>query len=436
VLQPAITLADEGFAVSPRLAGLLAEHTDRLGRFPATRALFFDGNGDPLDVGDRLRNPDLARTFRLIARHGSDVFYRGEIAADIVEAVRGAPLNPGRIMRADLARYDAPLRAPVSGRYRGYTIYGFPPPTSGGVTVIEMLHLLEHAPRSAGTTPYGATTVHRFAQAARLAFADRGRYLADADWVDVPASGLLSRDYAARRANAVDWDAPLQPTAPGTPPGAPETAATPSRQTEGRSTTHYSVVDTQRNVVAVTASIEQAFGSGMVVPGRGFLLNNQLTDFSARPTDDMGRPVANRAEGGTRPRRTALEHPRAEGGKRPRSSMAPTLVFRDGRPVMALGSPGGPFIIQYVAWTLMQTLAFEQPLQHALSGPIATHYGDTTRIEPTWPRTDSVVAALQALGHTVQVKAQFSGLHGIHIDQAGRLHGGADPRREGVARGY
>lgn len=438
VLRPAIRLAAGGFAVSPRLAALLRRGAERLRQFPATRAIFFHPGGGPLRAGEILRQPDLAATFRLIAGEGAGVFYRGVLAQDIVRAVRGAPVNPGLMTRRDLAGYDAPFRAPVKGAYRGYTLYGMGPPSSGGVTLFQILHLLQAAP----PLPAGAgaaARVHRFAQAARLAYADRARYLADPDFFAVPVVGLLAPSYARRRAAAHRWEAPLAPVEAGRPqgagPGPPIGSGAPWHQPEGFSTTHLTVVDEARNVVVLTSSIEQAFGSGMVVPGRGFLLNNQLTDFSARPRDRGGREIANRVEGGRRPRRTALDGPNRSGGKRPRSSMAPTLVFKDGKPLLALGSPGGSLIIQFVAEALLRVLDGGMPLERALSAPHRTHLRGSTFLEPGAPA--ALVARLQKLGHKVRVRKQTSGLHAVRIEgAAGLLYGAADPRREGTAEGY
>ncbi len=417
-LEPAIRLAGEGFVVSPRLAEALARHKKRLAGFPATRAVFFGSGGAPLKAGDRLVQRDLAATLRLLAAQGSAVFYRGEIARDIVRAVRTAPVNPGRMTAGDLADYDAPERTPVRGRYRGYTLYGMGPPSSGGVTAFQLLHLLELAPRPAANA-HPAQRIHRFVQAARLAYADRARYLADPDFVRVPVGGLLAPGYASRRAASLDWAGALAPVEAGVPEGAPA-AAGRGFSSEHPSTTHLSVVDEARNVVALTSSVEQAFGSAMVVPGRGFLLNNQLTDFSARPADAQGKPIANRAEG----------------GKRPRSSMAPTIVLKDGQPVLALGSPGGSRIIQYVARVLLEVLGAGRDLQDSIAAPHATHLGKRTVLEPA-PGADDLAERLRRLGHEVRIREQNSGLHGIRIDLAtGMLHGGVDPRREGTAEGY
>ncbi|MCZ6842356.1 MAG: gamma-glutamyltransferase [SAR324 cluster bacterium] len=432
-LAPAIALAEEGFAVSPRLARSLERHRERLAKFPATRAVFFAGR-EPLKAGAWLKQPELAATLRLLAAQGSAAFYRGSLARDIVRAVRKAPINPGRLVLADLEGYDAPLRQPVRSGYRGYTLYGMGPPSSGGVTLFQILQLLEYAP-PAGEGPQSAQGIHRFAQAARLAYADRARYLADPDFVQVPVAGLLDTAYARRRAAAHPWKGRLARVEAGSPEGAPSAAGLGAAR-EHQSTTHLSVVDEARNMVALTSSVEQAFGSGIIVPGRGFLLNNQLTDFSARVADRRGRLIANRVQGGRLPRRTALENPTAAGGKRPRSSMAPTFVFKQGRPLLVLGSPGGPRIIQYVARTLLLVLDKGWDVQAAIAAPHATHLGNRTVLEPSL-RAKVLAAELRKLGHDVAFRDQNSGLHAIMIDPiSGLLHAGVDPRREGTAAGY
>ncbi len=470
---PAIRLAEEGFSVSPRLARLLALQRERLARFPATRAVLLRPDGSAWQAGDRLRQPDLAKALRLIGQRGAEAFYAGPLAEAIVRAVNEAPVNPGRMSLADLAGYEAPERRPVTIAYRGFTLYGMGPPGSGGVAIFQLLGLLEaRRPSAAGQllaeTPSPAAQppkvghppaepetsraqslpetppqsllasesawVHPFVQASRLAFADRERYVADPDFVPVPLPGLLDPGYLHARARALDWDAPLGPAAAGTPPGAPPPAGAGSGAEEHVSTTHLVVVDGERNVVSLTASIEQAFGSGMIVPGWGFLLNNELTDFNAKPRDEAGRPVANRVDGERRARASALDDPQSRGGKRPRSSMAPTIVFQQGRPVLALGSPGGPRIIPYVALTLLRALDGRRSLQSAIAAPLVVHGGGTTVLEPEWG--PALKPALEKLGHRVEMGRLGSGLHGIWIAPDGRLHSGVDPRREGSAAGY
>ena len=434
-LGPAIRLAEDGFAVSPRLARSLQRHRKRLALFPATRAVFFDARGEPLRAGALLRQAELAGAFRLLAAEGIAPFYRGPIARAIVRAVSHSPVAPGPMTLGDLAGYEAVLRAPVKRTYRGYTLYGMGPPSSGATTVFQMLNLLETQPPASGG-PLSAAAVHRFVQAVRLAYADRARYLGDGDFVRVPVEGLLDKAYAARRARGIDWDGPLTPVEPGHPPGAQARRWGSAEMEESPSTTHLAVVDRERNLVSMTTTIEQAFGSGIVVPGWGFLLNNEMTDFAARAADPRGRLLANRIEEGTRPRRTALENAERPGGKRPRSSMAPTLVFSGGRPLLVLGSPGGSRIIQYVAEVLLRVLDYGMDLQSAIEAPHHTHARGRTRLEQPLART-GLPEALRRLGHTVRIAPQASGLHGVWIDPAtGTLHGGADPRREGVAAGY
>ena len=435
VLAPAIGLAENGFPVSPRLAESLAQQKARLARFPATRAIFFDAAGDTLAPRTRLIQKELAATLRLVAREGGAAFYRGAIARDIVSAVNGSPVRPGAMNLEDLAGYDAPLRAPVRGSYHGIELYGMGPPSSGAATLFELLNILEA--HSAGNfAPRSFALAHAFVLAARLAYADREVYLADGDWVQVPLEGLIRKDYARALSENVFWLGPLEPVEAGHPPGADRSAYGVGECGESPSTTHLTVVDAERNVATATTTIEMAFGSGIVVPGRGFLLNNQLTDFSAEPADGLGSPVANRIEGGKRPRRTALDIPQSLGGKRPRSSMAPTLALRNGKPLLAIGSPGGPRIIQYVARTLLLTLDQNMSLQDAVSFPHLTHLNGVTAIEPAWD-DPALGEALEGQGHQVQWMEQNSGLHGVWIDpRTGTLHAGVDPRREGMGVGY
>jgi len=446
IVEPAVRLAEEGFPVSPRMATMLALHRERLALFPATRALLLRPDGNPLQAGDRLRQPDLAKTFRLIGQQGARAFYEGPLAEAIVRAVNEAPVNPGRMTLEDLRGYEAVERRPVTFAYRGYSLYGMGPPSSGGVSVFQVLGLLGArpmpAPQPIALAPQqpvplesGAAWVHHFAHATRLAFADRERYVADSDFVPVPVTGLLDPGYLRARALALAWDGPLVPALAGTPPGISGVNLAPEGDdTEHVSTTHLVAVDAARNLVSLTASVEQAFGSGMMVPGWGFLLNNELTDFNVQPQDQAGRPAANRVEGPRRARSTSLDLPHALGGKRPRSSMAPTLVFRAGQPVLLLGSPGGSRIIPYVGETLLRVLDQGETLQQAIGSPLFAHARDTTVLEPEWG--PDVKAALEKLGHRVEVGRLGSGLHGIRIAPDGRLHSGVDPRREGAAAGF
>ena len=411
---PAIALARQGFPVSSRLAASLERHKERLGQFPATRKVFFDASGAPLQAGATVRQQELAATLELLASQGVDPFYRGAPARAMVESVRENPVSPGLLTMEDMAAYRAVEREPVRFTYRSHTLLGMGPPSSGAVTAFQMLALLEHAPPRASL----AQDVHHFAWAAALAYADRGRYLADADFAQVPVEGMLHPDYLKTRAGAIQWSAPLHKVEPGSPPGAATARLGTDAHPEAPGTTHLVVADAHGNVVSLTSSIEQAFGSGMVVPGLGFFLNNQLSDFSPRPRDAEGRPIANRVRG----------------GKRPRSSMAPTIVLKDGKPVLALGSPGGSRIIQYVAQVLWRVLAHGNALPEAVQNPLHTHLGGRTDLEPPLDG-NGLPDALRALGHEVRVRPQGSGLHAVQIGPGGLL-GVADPRREGTAAGF
>ncbi len=409
----AIRLAEEGFAVSPRLHRLIAR--DRyLKTFPETAGYFYRADGSPREVGESLVNLPLAHTLRAIARGGADAFYRGEIARDIVAAVGGAAVNPGVMSLADLAGYAAKMRTAVCRPYRTWRVCGMPPPSSGGIATLQALGILEAFDLRA-LAPGSLPAVHLISEASRLAFADRDFYLADPDFVAVPVAALLDPDYLNQRAALIS---PRHSMGPARPGSVPERAAVPSAPAPAHvsaSTTHMSVIDGAGNAVAFTSSIENVFGSRLMV--HGFLLNNQLTDFAFRPEID-GRPVANRAAP----------------GKRPLSSMSPTLVF-DGRErlVMTVGSPGGPRIIGYVLKTLVATRDWGLDLQRAIELPNHVNRNAATEIEAGTPLV-ALEAGLVAMGHDVVIRELESGLHGIMVTDSG-LSGGADPRREGVALG-
>lgn len=409
LFEPAIRLADEGFAVSPRLFQLLAGDA-HLRDDPAARALYYRADGTPWPVGTRLRNPDLAETLRGIARDGAAAFYRGPLAERIVVAVGQAVHNPGDLSLADLAGYQARQRDPVCGAFRSWTVCGMPPPSSGGIAVLQILGMLQHlAPQS----PMSVQGAHLLAEAGKLAFADRGRYVADADRVDVPVAALLAPDYLRRRAGQID---PAQAMAQAEPGDLPERHGwADDTAPELPSTSHISIVDSAGNAVAMTTSIENGFGARLMVGG--FLLNNQLTDFSFRPEVD-GRPVANRIEA----------------GKRPRSSMAPTLVFdAAGRLRLVTGSPGGSRIIGFVARNIVAVLDGGMPPQAAAALPQVLNRNGPTELE-AGTAAEALRAPLQALGHAVRLVEMTSGLHLIAVTADG-LRAGIDPRREGAALG-
>ncbi len=415
LFAPAIELAEKGFPLAPRLHGLLAQDP-YLHRFEPARSYFYDGDGAPKPVGTILINRPFAETLRAIAMGGADAFYRGPIAQDIVAAVRGAATSPGDLSEADLASYQAVERAPVCGPYRLYRICGMGPPSSGATTTLAMLGMLQRFDL-ARLRPISFTAMHLFAEAGRLAYADRDRYLADGDLVAVPVAGLTDPQYLRQRSRLIDETKALPgPAAPGDPPGSQAALWGEDAALELPSTSEISIIDGDGNALAMTTTIENSFGSRLMV--RGFLLNNELTDFSFVPEQE-GRPVANRLAP----------------GKRPRSAMAPTLVFSgDGRLKAVLGSAGGSAIINDVAKTLIAVLDWGYDMQAAIDLPNFGNRNGATEIE-AGPSAPVEAAALRALGHSVRITDRPSGLEGIFVTPHG-YEGAADPRRDGVPLGY
>lgn len=410
---PAITLAEEGFAISPRLAGLIAGDK-HLARDPAARAYFYLPDGAPKPVGTILKNPDYAATLRKLAEAGPSAFYKGPIAEAVAAAAQAEP-NPGKLATSDLAKYQVKERAPVCGPYRGHQICSMGPPSSGGLTILQMLAMLEPFDlKSLGAQNPAA--IHLMMQASALAYADRDSYLADPDFVPSPVRGLLDQGYLRERGREIAPDARFAPAKPGVPPERAGQAPPPAGiSLEIPATTHLSIIDRDGNAVAFTTTIEDAFGARRMVGG--FLLNNQLTDFSFRPEAD-GKPVANRVQP----------------GKRPRSSMAPLMAFDPtGKLAFVAGSPGGSRIIGYVARTVVGLIDFDLDAQAAVNQPHVTNRNGGTDLEA---RTSTAEwrEPLEALGHKVTVTDLTSGLHVIRVRE-GVLEGGADPRREGVALG-
>jgi len=415
LFQRAIVLAEEGFAVSPRLNTLVAAET----HWGQDRAhdYFVGADGKARPVGERLRNPAYARTLRALAAQGAKAFYAGPIAEDIVRTVTQAR-NPGDMTLDDLARYDAKVREPVCGGYRGYRVCGMPLPSSGGTTVLQVLAMLEpYDIASMGAASFWS--VHFASEAERLAYADRGVYMADPDFFQ-PPRGLLDRDYLRARSRLIAVNRSLGAATPGDPAHrearAPALAWGRDAAAEFPSTSHVAIVDRDGNAVSMTTTIEDGFGSRLMTEG-GFLLNNELTDFSFAPTE-AGKPVANRVEG----------------VKRPRSSMSPTIVYdRAGRVAIVAGSPGGSAIINYVVKTLLGIIDWKLDPQAAVALP---NFG--SRNGPTELEKDTEVAALEprlrALGHATRVMDQTSGLQAIVRTRDGFI-GGADPRREGIVLG-
>jgi gamma-glutamyltranspeptidase/glutathione hydrolase len=415
LVEPAIRLADTGFAISPRLAALIA--TDKyLAADPTARTYFFETDGTPKRTSTQLRNPAYAATLRALATHGATAFYAGPIAADLVAAVAAAP-HPGSLSLADLAAYRVIERAPVCGPYRGLAVCGMGPPSSGGIAVLQILELLARFDLARDGVD-SAATAHLIAEASRLAFADRDQYVADPAFVPQPVAALLDPTYLTQRSALIDPTHSLGTAPPGALPvraGALEPCCAADASPELPSTSHLSIVDRNGNAISMTTTIESAFGARRMV--RGFLLNNELTDFSFLPERD-GKSVANRVEP----------------GKRPRSSMAPTIVLgRDGKPAILVGSPGGRTIIGYVAQTLIAMIDGGLDPQGAVSlGHVLNCNGPTELEADTEAAT--LRYGLERLGHTVRIVELNSGLHAIERRDGAWL-GGADPRREGVALG-
>jgi gamma-glutamyltranspeptidase/glutathione hydrolase len=420
VLAPAIAVAEQGFTVDANFSSLVARNEGKFRRFPATAALYLR-EGKAVPAGTTLRNPDLAQTYRLLARGGVDAFYEGPLARAIVEAVNRPPtatgisVRGGRMALADLADYEARVRAPLRSTYRGYELYGMPLPSSGGVTVFEALNILEgyelkSLPR--------AQVEHLYLEASRLAFADRDAYLADPEYVDAPVMGLLDKDYAARRRALIDPARAAQgPVAAGDPFAFQQDASYPLRpapralQPESTHTTHLTVSDKDGNVVAYTFTIEDWGGSGIVVPGYGFLLNNELTDF------DFTGP-----------------HPNVpEADKRPRSSMTPTLALKDGKPAFSIGSPGGSTIITTVLQTIVNHVDLGMRMDQAVDAPrLSQRNGATTDIEPGY--ADSAQAdALAQRGQRWSARAEEIGAaNALVFNPDGTVTAVSEGRRHGI----
>ncbi len=409
----AIRHAEQGFPVSPRLAGLIERDAERLARFPAT-AEYFLPKGEPLQSGETLLNPDYAATLRVLAGQGTKGFYTGPVASDIVTTVNTAPGNPGVLSQVDLAIYGVRERDPVCVTYRAHEVCGMGPPSSGALTVGQILGMLE----GYDLTAMGAENPESWrliGDASRLAFADRGRYMADTDYVPMPTKGLVNADYLAKRGELLSGDDALPEVSPGNPEFDHAGNWADDESIELPSTSHISIVDQYGNVLSMTTTIENAFGSRLMV--RGFLLNNEMTDFSFRSHKD-GVPIANRLEP----------------GKRPRSSMSPTIVMKDGVPVLAIGSPGGSRIIGYVAKSIVAWLDWGMDIQEAVSLPHAVNRFGTYDLE-----ADTNAAALQggleAMGYEVKIRDLNSGIHAVELEKGKGLSGAADPRREGIALG-
>ncbi|MDO9506972.1 gamma-glutamyltransferase family protein [Hydrogenophaga sp.] len=431
LFDPAVKLAEQGFAISPRLHTLLAADA-ALKTDPVAAAYFYRADGQPHPAGHVLRNPELAQVLRNIAAIGPLALHDGPVARAIVNKVRQHPTLPGTLSLEDLKQYQPREREVIcvdhTAALRALRICGFPPPSSGAIAIGQILGLLARTPQAAALLSNGLPTsdwLHNYNEASRLAFSDRAQYLADPDFVSPPAgrwASLLEPRYLDDRARLIT--PARMPQAPAGQPGGVQSSWAPMPEQPEHGTSHISIVDSYGNALAMTTTIESAFGSRLMVttdPSRpgGFLLNNELTDFSFAPRDAQGRPVANRVEP----------------GKRPRSSMSPTLVFdkTTGELLMSTGSPGGAFIIHYTAkvlhgvlqWGLSPQAAVDLPNFGTLGGPLVLEQG---RFPP------ATVEALQRRGHTVQQGELTSGAQAI-VRGRGAWLGGSDPRREGIVAG-
>jgi gamma-glutamyltranspeptidase / glutathione hydrolase len=431
-LTPAIAVARRGFTIDANFNQQEQAALADLQTFASSRSLFLTSTGQPLPVGSTLRNPDLARTYRLLARHGANYLYRGPLGADIAQTVQhppvvpGAadfPIRPGGMTTADLAAYRVPQRAPTHVTYRGLDVFGMPPSSSGGITVGEALNILSGFPLS--TEPRAAALFH-YLEASRLAFADRNAYIGDSDYVDVPQQGLLDPAYAATRRCLIGSTALTSPVPPGHPfppyggCGAAAPSGTPDN--EGTNTNHLVTADRWGNVVSYTNTIEQLAGSGMTVPGRGFLLNNEMTDFDFAPatptTYDPNLPAA---------------------GKRPRSSMSPTIVLKDGRFDFAVGSPGGATIITTVLQILLNHIDFGMSLPDAISAPrVSQRNSAQSDAEPAFA-TSTLAATLTSqygehfrtvTGPVLPLNSWIGNATGIQSLGDGRYQAAAEPVRQ------
>lgn len=399
VMQPAIDLAENGYKVSAVLNRDMKNSFERIEQYPETAELYLDG-GLPFEVGATLKNPDLANTLKKIMKNGEKAFYEGEIAEAIVKSAQDAG---GPLTMEDMKNYDIRVSDPLVGHYRGYEIITSAPPSSGGAHIVQILNILENYDMK-NIKPGSAEYYHLFSESIKMAFADRAKFCGDTEFVDVPVDGIISKDYAKELVKKLDMKKSKN-----------YLAGNPWTWNESKDTTHYSIVDKEGNIVAVTKTVNDVFASGVVAKGTGILLNDEMDDF------DTGHGKANSVEP----------------GKKPLSSMSPTIVLKDGKPVMSLGAPGSTRIITGVAQVISLVLDYEMDIQEAINFPrIHDDYDKLvyeTRIDP------AVVTRLKAMGHTVVEEGEwfeYPCVQGVTMGEDGKLRGGADPRRDGKALGF
>jgi gamma-glutamyltranspeptidase/glutathione hydrolase len=410
LFKQATALAEHGFIVSDRLSGLLEHEHTRMSSSTKAKSYFFP-KGQPLAQGEVLINREYAALMRQLADHGSDIFYFGPIADAIVYKVRENKRNPGLLNHEDLANYAVKERPALCTKFRSYDVCGMGPPSSGAIGVGQILGMIDKFPKGKIRDPQ---TLRLIGDATRLAFADRGRYVADDDFVTVPTKELVDEQYLSKRASLLNGQNSISFVTAGEPIASLSHRRAPDLSIEKPSTTHVSIIDAYGNALSLTSSIENAFGSRLMT--NGFLLNNQLTDFSFKSSAN-GTPIANRVEG----------------GKRPRSSMAPTIVLEDGKIVLVIGSPGGSRIIPYVSNTIVAILDWGLDVQEAVSQPHAVNRFGVYEMEEGTSLT-GLKKWLQELGYETKERPLNSGLNVI-LKKDGKLFGGSDPRREGIAIG-
>ncbi len=407
LMAPAISQAEAGLPVSKNLTGIISDEMNRLEKYSPSRDWFhsiYFKDGLPLQPGDVLKNAELPASLKKVAAGGADVFYKGEIADKL--AAYYEKYADGWITKADLAAYQVKVRAPVTTTYRGYSLVTVPPPSSGGLTLANILNIMEKY----DVAKLGRTSTafhHTFLEAQKLAYADRGRYMADSDFVNVPMAGLVSKQYAAERAALIAPDAANNGVKPGDP----------GKYSAG-STTSFSVIDKDGNMITITQTINNFLGACVVPEGTGILMNDEMDDFACSNPASVNAPDA---------------------GKRPLSSMSPTIVLKDGKPFMTLGTPGGPRIITTIAQIIMNVVDFRMDLQAAINDPrMFNPNAAVAQLER--PVDEATVNELQGWGHKVNLRPElslyFGGAQGIMILPDGRLHGAADLRRLGQAFGY
>jgi gamma-glutamyltranspeptidase/glutathione hydrolase len=413
LFQPAIRLAEEGFAVAPKLAQAIARDPVLM-QMPVAQDYFYrldsDGARVPVAEGDILTNPAYAETLKRVAADGWRGFYEGPVAEEIVSAVQNAPMRPGTLSMDDFASYEAKKREPVCAPYRDYRVCSMPPPTSGGITALQILGILSHWDLK-GMEPMTLTSVHFIAEAMKLAYADRDKYIGDPDFVPVPVTAMLDPAYLESRSEQIDASITRGKAKPGRLPDERAMNWGLNQPIDKPSTSHFSIIDARGNVVSMTTTVEGPFGSHLMAGG--MMLNNQLTDFSFLPEID-GEPVANAVAP----------------GKRPRSSMTPVIIYdADGDFYAAVGSPGGSRIIAYVTQTVIALLDWEMDMKSAISLPRFVDRNGPLEIE-AGTSLEEMKPLLEQLGHQVETRELMSGLHGIRVTPQG-LDGAADPRRDG-----